>query len=130
MPFEPAYVATLSFNGTDISAYVKNVKFNRQRKEFKLPRLGGNQIAKLVGPVDNMITMTGWITTEVTSLFTAEQDVTVAPTSKAVIYKPQGSTGPTRTCNAFLINYDEDTDADQAGTWTASLAVDGTVTDS
>jgi hypothetical protein len=130
VPFEPGFTAQFSFNGTDISAFTKAVKFNRQRKEFKLSRLGGNQIAKLVGPVDNMITLNGWQSSEVATLLTAEQDVTVAPTSKAVVYKPQGTNGGTRSCNAFLITYDEDTDADQAGTWSATLAVDGAVTDS
>src|SRR6266851_3173597 len=130
MPFSAGYVATFSFNETDISAFVKSVKFNRQRKEFKLPRLGGNQVAKLVGPVDNMISLQGWADEVVQTLFTAEQDVLTPPTAKGFVYGPSGADGPQRSGIAFLITYDEDSESEQANTWTASLAVDGPVTDS
>jgi hypothetical protein len=130
MPFSAGYSAFFEFAGVDISASVKDVKLQRQRKELKLPRIGGNQVAKIVGPVDNTLRLTGWIEPTVTNLFTADQDVTTPPVSQAFVYGPQGNVGGLirRTGQGFLINYDEDTDAENGGMWTAEIAVDGLIT--
>ncbi len=50
------------------------------------------------------------------------------PTVGAVVYRPQGAAGGSRSCNAFCVNYDEHTAAEGGAEFTAKLAVDGLVT--
>lgn len=128
MPFSPGFDATFTFGGTDISIYLKDVKFSPARKETALPVLGGNPVRHIVGPVTTMIDLQGFVDAVPSGLFTAKMAETL-PTVSAVAYRPQGAgVGGSRTCTAFCVNYDEHTPSEGAGEFTAKLAVDGLVT--
>lgn len=128
MAFSPGFDATFSFGGTDISAFLKDVKFSPTRKETPLPVLGANPVKHIVGPVTTTIDLQGFIDAAATALFTAKMAETL-PTVGAVSYRPQGvGVGGVRTCNAFCVNYDEHTPSEGAGEFTVKLAVDGLVT--
>lgn len=129
MAFSAGFDADISVGGTDISQYASDVKFSPARKELDLPILGGLPVKVLVGPVKTMIDLKGWIDPAVTAVFTAELAAS-PPASVPIEYDPQGTAvgNPKRTCTAFLVSYDEDTDGEKAGEWTAKLAVDGAVT--
>jgi len=126
MAFSPGFSATLSVGGTDISLFIKDVKFSPVRKDFPLPVLGGGGVKHIVGPVATNIDVQGYIDATATAVFTTHMNETV-PTSAAVIYKPQGAAGGTRTCTAFVIDYSENTPAEGPGEFTAKLGVDGLV---
>lgn len=129
MAFSAGYDAVINVNATDISAYVKDVKFAPARKDFDLPVLGANPVKSMVGPVKTIIDIQGFIDPAATGVFTALMAQTV-PASVVAFFSPQGSTSglPRRTCNAFCISYDEHTPSEGPGEFTAKLAVDGAVT--
>ncbi len=128
MAFTPGYDAVFSFNGTDISAFLKDVKFSPSRKETPLPTLGGSAVKHIVGPVTTMIDVQGFLDQTVTNVFTAFMAQTT-PTTGAVSFRPQGAAvGGLRTCTAYCVSYDEHAPAEGAGEFTAKLAVDGIVT--
>lgn len=127
MAFSPGYDATFSVGGTDISAFLKSVKFSPARKDYELPVLGGGQVHRMVGPVSTVIDLEGYQDHTVTTIFTGALSQAV-PTSSAFSYSPQGAGGGVRSGNAFIVDFIETTSADGAGTWTAKMAVDGTVT--
>ena len=127
MPFSAGFDATLSYAGTDISLFIKDVKFSPTRKDTQLPVLGGGAVSQIVGPVTTTVDIQGWVHPTVNTLFTAKMNETV-PALGAVVFKPQGAAGGTRSCNAFCVMYDEHTPAEGAAEFTAKLAVDGLVT--
>lgn len=127
MPFAPGFSATLSVGGTDVSPYVKDVKFVPTRKDFPLPVLGGTAVRHMVGPVATVIDIQGFIDPLATAVFTAHM-AEVVPTSAAVVWRPQGAAGGSRTCIAFVIDYSENAPSEGPGAFTAKLGVDGLVT--
>lgn len=127
MVFSPGYSATFSFGGTDLSAYIKDVKFSPKRKKFPLPVLGGNAVKAMVGPVETDIDIQGFIDPTATAFFTTHMAEAV-PTTGAAVFRPAGAAGGTRTCTAFVIDYQENTPSEGPGEWTAKLGVDGLVT--
>src|SRR5947209_12192974 len=128
MAFAAGFDAVINVNATDISAYVKDVKFSPARKDFDLPVLGGNPVKSMVGPVKTVIDIQGFVDPTATGVFTALM-AQATPASVAVIFEPQGATVglPKRTCNAFAISYDEHTPSEGPAEFTAKLAVDGLV---
>lgn len=127
MAFAPGYVATFSFGGTDISAYLSDVKFSPARKQDDLPVLGGGAVSTIVGPVKTEIDLQGFIDPTVTALFTAKMAETT-PTVGACVYRPQGGSNPSRTGSGFVAMYDEDTPSEGPGKWTAKIHINGVVT--
>jgi hypothetical protein len=129
MAFSAGFDATFSIGGTDISAYTTSVKFNPVRKEYDLEVLAGNAVKAMVGPVKTTIDVAGFIDPTLSTIFTNHMAES-PPASAAIAYSPQGpvSGSPHQTCNAFVVEYDEDTASNGPGKWTAKLAVDGLVT--
>ncbi len=127
MPFSAGYDATLSYAGTDVSLFIKDVKFSPARKETPLPTLGAGPVNMIVGPVTTMVDIQGWVNATATNVFTAKMAETT-PTVGALVYRPQGAAGGSRSCNAFCVNYDEHTAAEGGAEFTVKLAVDGLVT--
>jgi hypothetical protein len=127
MPFSAGFDATLSYAGTDISLFVKDVKFTPTRKETPLPTLGGGPVHNIVGPVTTMVDIQGWVHPTTSTLFNSKM-AELVPTVGAVAFAPQGAAGPTHTCTAFCVSYDEHAPAEGAAEFTAKLAVDGLVT--
>jgi hypothetical protein len=124
--FSPGYSATLSVGGVDISLFIKDVKFVPARKGFPLPVLGGGGVKQMVGPVATAIDVQGYIDPTAIAPFTAHM-AEVVPTSSAVVWRPQGAAGGTRTCVAFVVDYSENGPAEGPAEFTAKLAVDGLV---
>ncbi len=127
MAFKTGNIAIFSFNGTDISAYTESVMPTVKRDDHKLPRIGGNAVARLVGEVESEFKLKGWFDSVVDSLFTAEI-ATADPTAKAISWQPQGAGGPTWSGVGQLVTYDPDTDASKPGSFTATVSVDGAIT--
>lgn len=127
MAFAPGFSATLVVGGTDISLFIKDVKFSPTRKDFPLPVLGGGAVKHMVGPVGTNIDVQGYIDAAASAVFTSHM-AEVVPVVATVVYKPQGAAGGTRTCSAFVIDYSENTPAEGPGEFTAKLGVDGLVT--
>lgn len=127
MAFLPGYVATFSFGGIDISAFLKDVKFSPTRKQDDLPVLGGGAVSVIVGPVKTEIDISGYIDPTATALFTAKM-AEATPTTATFDYRPQGGTTPKRTGAVYLAAYDEDSPSEGPGMFTAKLHVNGIVT--
>lgn len=125
--FKTGNIAIFSFNGTDISAYTESVSPTVKRDDHKLPRIGGNAVARLVGEVESEFKVKGWFDSVVDTLFTAELADT-DPTAKAISWQPQGADGTTWTGVGQLVTYDPDTDASKPGSWSATISVDGAIT--
>lgn len=121
--------STESGSLTDLSAYTTSVKFSRTRKDLTLPLIGGNGVKRLPGNQENTIDLEGFIHPTVTAAFTT--GLIDAPVTRSFEYDPQGTGTGTdkRTGEAFILEYHEDTDGENAGKWTAKLGVDGDVTD-
>jgi hypothetical protein len=124
MAFLPGYDAIIIIGGTDLSAYTEKVTASVKRADQKLPRLGANQVARLVGPPETELKINGWFDPVVAALLFPLSVAAIA-TKVPVSYQPQGGAGPTRTGTAYVLDYDDETDAKNPGMWTATLVVDG-----
>ena len=125
MAFSAGYDAVILVNSVDISAYTEKVTAAIKRADMQLPRLGANQVARLVGPAQTDLTMNGWIDPAVTAVF-HPLSIATAPATVPISYKPEGTLGAdTRTGTAYLLDYDEETDAKNPAMWTAHLVVNG-----
>jgi len=123
----PGYVATFNLGGTALDAHLKGVKIAPTRKDLELPVLGGGTINRLVGPVGTTIELNGYIDHTISTVFTNAL-AQATPTTLSFSYAPQGATGGTRSGVAYVLSYDEDTEAEGAGSFSAKLVVDGTMT--
>jgi hypothetical protein len=124
MPFASGYVAIIAVAGTDISQFTEKVSASVKRADHQLPRLGGFQIARLVGPPQTELKLNGWFDPIVDGVL-FPLAIAPIPTLQAISYTPQGTTGPTHTGTGYLLDYDSETDAKNPGTWTATIVVDG-----
>lgn len=132
--FESGSEATFKLDGAggtpvDISAYVESVAMPGKRTAMRLPRLGGNAVAKLAGPTDTTITLSGWYHSTVCSIL--EAAVNEAPAVlRTFEYGPQGNIATLDKAigEALVIDFAVDTAAETPGKWTATLEVDGAVT--
>ena len=129
MAFSAGFDAVFVLGGTDISAYLKDVKFSPARKDFDLPVLGGNSVKSMVGPVKTVIDLQGFVDPIATAVFTGHMAEN-PPASATVAFSPQGTTTGLvkRTCSGFVISYDEHTPSEGPAEFTAKIAVDGLVT--
>lgn len=125
MSFSPGFEAVVSINNTDISAYTEKVAVSSKRTAMKLPRLGGNQVARLVGPTETELKLEGWIDPTVTNVF-FPLITDGSPATVPIEYKPEGAGGTdTRTGTGYILDYDEDTDAKNPAMWKATVVVNG-----
>lgn len=114
---------------TDWSAYIESVTMPTKRTAMRLPRLGGNAVAKLSGPPDTTIQLTGWYyPTVVAALQLAANEAT--PVTRSIEYGPQGTTtGLDKiTAEIYVSDFQVDDGAETPGKWTATLEVDASVT--
>lgn len=130
MPFSFGNIATFSLGGNDISAYVTSVTISLERDTTDIAPIGGNAISKLVGPYGGTISLEGGYDPAVDAILSAMMLATT-PASQAFIYRPAGSGAGTRSLsgNAYVSSYEIDTPGDDTATWSAELAIVGTVTD-
>jgi hypothetical protein len=129
VPFAPGFDAVLTVGGTDISQYVKDVKFSPSRKETPLPVIGGNPVKHIVGPVTTTLDIQLFNDPVPANIFGAKMAETV-PVAVAVVWSPMGVTAglPKRTCTAFVVTDDEHSASEGAAEFTVKMAVDGLVT--
>jgi len=127
MAFASGSVAILSVDGTDISEAVESVKLDRKAKSEMHHVLGSNPVVTLVHSPEFTMSVKGLLDATIASIFTS--NLGPPATSVAVVFQPQGVGGPQRAFNAFITDFSDDVDGDKAGEFTASLAVDGAVTD-
>ena len=129
MPFSSGNIATFSLGGNDISAYTTSVTLHLERNISDINPIGGNAIAKLVGPYGGTISVEGGYDPVVDAILAAYMLATT-PASLAFSYRPAGSGGGTRTVagNCYVATYETATPGDDTATWTLELAINGTVT--
>jgi hypothetical protein len=129
MPFNSGNVATFSLGGNDISQYTTSVTLNLERNISDINPIGGAAISKLVGPYGGTISLEGGYDPVVDAILAAYMLATT-PATIAFIYRPAGSGGGTRTIsgNCYFSSYETATPGDDTATWTAELAISGTVT--
>jgi len=127
VPFGPGFTATLVVGGTDISLFIKDVKYNAARKEYDLPVLGGGTVRTLVGHVKSTIDIQGWLSSEIQAVFAPRMAETV-PVAQTVVFRPQGAADGSRTGSGFVVDYMEHPPAEGPGEFTAKIGFDGTVT--
>ena len=130
MAFAYGNVATVQADNvsgtlTDISAYVSSASMSIERDSTDLPRLGGNQTAKLVGPPGTTFELEGWYDPTLAAIFAVWQ-LEANQVARSFEYGPQGSAGSAEkyTAEVFLESYEAETSADDAGSWSATLMVD------
>lgn len=114
---------------TDISIYLSSAGMPRERDIRDLPRLGGNAPARLVGSTVTTIDLEGYYDPTVDEIFEgAISDAT--PVTRSFEYGPAGNATGARiyTGEAYVASYELSTPGDDTATWTATLAVDGAVT--
>lgn len=133
--FASGGVAVFSLDATaggalvDYSAFIESVSMPGKRTTMRLPRLGGNAVAKLSGPTDSQIQLTGWYyPTVVAALQLAVNETT--PVTRSFVYGPQGSTTGNDKCTGevYVTELQVDDEAESPGKWTATLEIDGNVT--
>jgi len=130
MPFNSGNIATFSLGGSDISAYVTSVKLSIQRDTNDIKPIGGSAVSTLVGPYATTISLEGGYDPAVDAILSGMM-LAATPALQAFAYRPAGSGGGTRTLSGsgYLSSYEVDTPGDDTATWTAEVAVVGTVTD-
>jgi len=123
--FNSGFEAVINVNSNDISAYTEKVQVDVKRNDQKLPRLGANQVARLVGPAETEIKLEGWVDPALTAvLFPLAVDS--PPTLVPISYQPEGAAGTdTRTGNGYVLDYMEETDAKDPAKWSATIVVNG-----
>jgi hypothetical protein len=130
MPFNFGNIATFSLGGNDISQYVTSVKISLDRDITDIKPIGGAAITKLVGPYGGTISLEGGYDAAVDAILSGMM-LASTPVLQAFVYRPAGSGGGTRSIsgNSYVSSYEVDTPGDDTATWTAELAIVGTVTD-
>lgn len=127
MAFMSGDVAVVTIGGVDISGAIESAKLDRKAKDERHHVLGGNPVITLVHAPEFTFTLKGMITPEVSSIFTSNF-ITAAPTV-ACLYEPQGAGGMSRSFNARVTDYSDDTAGDKTGMFDATMAVDGAIVD-
>ena len=130
MAFSPGNIATFSLGGTDLSPYLTSVNVSLERDVTDINPLGGAAISKLVGPYGGTISLEGGYDPTADGVLSAMM-LAATPALQAFVYRPAGSGGGTRTISGsgYLSSYEVDTPGDDTATWTAEVAIVGTVTD-
>lgn len=130
MPFSSGNIAQFSLGGNDLSAYVTSVNITIERNISDINPIGGNAVSKLVGPYATTISLEGGYDPTLDGILSA-MILAATPALQAFIYRPSGSGGGTRAIggSGYLASYEIDTPGDDTATWTAEVAVVGTVTD-
>jgi len=130
MPFSPGTIATFSLGGSDISQYVTSVNISIERDINDINPIGGQPVSKLVGPYSATISLEGGYDPVVDGIL-AGMMLAATPALQTFTYRPAGSGGGTRTISGsgYLASYEVDTPGDDTATWTAEVAVVGTITD-
>ena len=130
MPFSPGTIATFSLGGNDISQYTTSVNISIERDINDINPIGGFAVSKLVGPYSGTISLEGGYDPVVDGILSAMM-LAATPALQAFVYRPAGSGGGTRTISGsgYLASYEVDTPGDDTATWTAEVAVVGTITD-
>lgn len=130
MPFNSGNIATFSLGGNDLSAYVTSVNISFERNINEINPLGGNAVAKLVGPYSATVSLEGGYDPAADAILSAMM-LAATPATQAFVYRPAGSGGGTRAISGsgYLSSYEVDTPGDDTATWTAEVAVVGTITD-
>lgn len=119
MAFSSGNVAIVSVNGTDVSAFFEKATMTAKRTDLKLPRLGSNGVARLVGPREVEFKCSFWIDPTVTAVLFPLIN-TDPPATFSVVYEPEGG-GDTRTCTCYMMDYEEDSDAKEANKGTCTM---------
>jgi hypothetical protein len=129
MPFNFGNIATFSLGGSDISQYVTSVKISLDRDITDIKPIGGSAITKLVGPYGGTLSIEGGYDGAVDAILSGMM-LAATPALQAFTYRPAGSGGGTRSIsgNCYVSSYEVDTPGDDTATWTAELAIVGTVT--
>jgi hypothetical protein len=130
MAFSSGNIATFSLGGNDLSAYVTSVNISIERNISDINPIGGNAVSKLVGPYSATISLEGGYDPILDGILSTMM-LAATPALQAFSYKPSGSGGGTRTiaCSGYLATFEVDTPGDDTATWTAEVAVVGTITD-
>lgn len=130
MAFKYGNVATIQVDNaagtlTDISAYVESVSLSIERDSTDLPRLGGNQTAKLVGPPGSEFDSEGWFDPTLDAILGVWQ-LEASQTARSIEYGPQGSaSGAVKyTGEVYLETYEPETSSEDPGSWSATWVVD------
>lgn len=131
MPFSSGTIATFSLGGSDISQYVTSVNISIERDINDIKPIGGNAGSRLVGPYTGTISLEGGYDPSVDSTLSGMM-LAATPALQAFVYRPAGSGGGTRTISGsgYLASYEVDTPGDDTATWTAEVAIVGTITNS
>lgn len=129
MAFSSGAIAQFTFGGTDISQYVTSASISIERDITDINPIGGNPVSKIVGPYATTISLEGAYDPTLAAIFEAAI-LAATPATATFAYRPSGSGGGTRNFSgsAYVASWGVDTPGDDTATWTAELAVSGTVT--
>jgi hypothetical protein len=125
MAFDTGAVASCTLNGTDISEYVKSVKFSSKRDEKKCARIGNNQTVKIPGPVDPSFSLEGWGDAVINDII-APLALSSPPTEVPIVVLMM--TGSQFSATVKISNYDYTADSEEPQSWTCDCAPTGEVT--
>lgn len=130
MPFSSGTIATFSLGGSDISQYTTSVNISIERDVNDIKPIGGVAGSRLVGPYTGTISLEGGYDPVVDGILSAMM-LAATPALQAFVYRPAGSGGGTRTISGsgYLSSYEVDTPGDDTATWTAEVAIVGTISD-
>jgi len=127
VPFASGNIATFSIGGNDISQYLTSASISLERDISDITPLGGQAVSKIVGPYGGTISLEGAYDAAVDGILSGMMLATT-PTAQAFSYRPTGS-GRTIAGTGFVASFDVDTPGDDTATFSAEIAIVGTVTD-
>lgn len=130
MAFSSGNIAQFTIGGNDISAYTTSASISIERDVTDITPLGGNAVAKLVGPYGGTISLEGGYDPALDAIMSGFI-LAATPALQTFTYRPSGSGAGTRAISGscYVASFDVETPGDDTATWSAELAVVGTITD-
>jgi hypothetical protein len=130
MAFSSGNIATFVLGGNDISQYCTSASISIERDITDITPLGGGAVSKIVGPYGGTISLEGGYDPALDGILSS-MILAATPTLQSFSYRPAGSGAGTRAIggSCYVSSFDVDTPGDDTSTWSAELAVVGTITD-
>lgn len=126
MAFNHGNVANFTLGANDLSDYVTSASFDGTREIRDVRPIGSNPVSRVVGPYMATINLEGAYDPALDAIL-SPIFLAASPSSSTFDFEPAGSGQRSFTGSALMATYRVDASGSDVATWTATLAVVGTV---
>lgn len=126
MAFNHGNIANFTLGATDLSDYITSASFDGTREIRDVRPIGSNPVSRVVGPYMATINLEGAYDPALDAIL-SPIFLAASPSSSTFDFEPAGSGQRSFTGSALMATYRVDASGSDVATWTATLAVVGTV---